>query len=79
MLEFISANLATIVVALALVAIVAALIRGLVKGKASCGPCSGDCAGCGVHCVKQQNSCEYQGEIKIKRIGEDDTEHASHV
>jgi len=77
MLEFISANLATVIVGLVLVVIVAALIRGLVKGRASCGPCSGDCGSCGA-CGGKTYS-EYQGEIKIKRIGGDNTKQTSQV
>jgi len=77
MLEFISANLATIIVGLVVLAIVAALIRVLVKGKASCGPCSGDCGSCGA-CGGQPHS-ECQGGIRIKRIGEDNAKHSSNA
>jgi len=78
MLEFISSNLATVIVGLVLLVTVTALVRSLVKGKVSCGPCSGDCGSCGA-CGEQHDSCQCQSGIKIKRIGEDNTKQTSQV
>ncbi len=51
MLQWISANIGTIVVGLILLAVVALIVRGMIRdkkqGKSSCGGNCAGCAGCG--------------------------------
>lgn len=57
MLEFLRANLSTIIVALALAVIVALTVRKMIKDKKAgktCSSCGGSCAGCSGCMPKQK-------------------------
>lgn len=50
MIEFLTANLATIVISIVLIAVVALIIRGMIRDKKAgklCSGCSGGCGCCG--------------------------------